>query len=117
MSICLILSDTSMNVSLSSARIGISVRIIEVDGISFDKDGAEPPIMIDNNLGILERRKVISQERKRRDEIRSQIKDFNKGLKRREIRKRRVEQLKTIKKGLLSGTIAMIVGTSIRLIL
>ena len=93
------------------------MRIIEVDGISFDKDGAEPPIMIDSNLGILERRKVISQERKRRDEIRSQIKDFNKRLRRKDIRKRRIEQIRTIKKGLLSGTVAVIVGTSIRMIL
>ena len=93
------------------------MRIIEVDGISFDKDGAEPPILIDSNLGILERRKVISQERKRRDEIRSQIKDFNKRLRRKDICKRRIEQIRTIEKGLLSGTVAVIVGTSIRMIL
>lgn len=106
-----------MNASMSSARIGTSMRIIEVDGIPFDRSETEPPIMIDSNLGILERHKVIAQERRRRDEIRSQIKDLNKRLRRKDIRKRRVEQMKTIKKGLLSGTIAMIVETSIRLIL
>ena len=93
------------------------MKIIEVNGIPLDKSEQQPPIMIDGSLGIFERRKVIAQEKRRREEIRTQIKEFNRGLKRKRIRKKRIEQKIIVKRSILSGTIAAIFGTFIRIII
>lgn len=93
------------------------MRIIEVNDIPLDRSEQQPPIMVDSALGIFERRKVIAQEKRRREEIRTQIKEFNRGLKRKRIREKRIEQKRIIKKSILSGTIAAIFGTFIRIII